>query len=450
MKYNLSKGNLFRNMLKFSLPFLLSYFLQTLYGMADLVIAGQFYGAEVISAVSIGSQIMHMLTVMIVGLAMGSTVLIGQRVGAEDRAGISRIIGNTMLLFTGIALISTLFLTFTNTVIVRIMRTPVEAINDTENYLRICFLGIPFIIAYNILSSVFRGLGDSKSPMKFIMVACLANILLDYLFMGAFGMRASGAALATVISQLLSVLYALYSIRRRGEEGLRLRREDFRISGKAMRALLGIGFPIMCQDGFIQVSFLLITVIANQRGVEIAAAVGIVEKLISFLFLVPSTMLSTVSTIAAQNLGAGERQRAEKVLFYGIGIAAGIGLLFAVLFQFISAPVFALFTSDEEVRAFAVQYMSTYVLDCMVAGIHFPFSGYFSASNRSILSFIHNFLSVLLVRVPGAYLATVLYPDSLYAMGLAAPLGSLLSAVICVLFYVRGKKKIISNVISEK
>lgn len=476
-QHNLAKGDLFHNMILFSLPYLLSYFLQTLYGLADLLIAGRFNGADVISAVSIGSQVMHMVTVMIVGLAMGTTVMIGRFVGAEDDDGIRRAIGNTVSLFTMIAAAATLALLGLTQPIVHLLSTPPEAVPGALAYLRICFAGIPFIVAYNILSSIFRGMGDSRSPMLFIAVACVLNILLDLLFMGPMQMGAAGAALATVVAQAASVAFALVGIRKTrmdrqkraaadtgtsiksqghasGVAGARSKakqNEGWWAAARADRSawwdpamlqqILSIGLPIACQDGFIQISFLIITVIANRRGVDISAAVGIVEKTISFLFLVPSSMLSTVSTIAAQSIGAGDPARARQTLRYGVGIASGIGLLFAILFQFISAPFFTLFTKDPVVQALAVQYMCTYVFDCVVAGIHFPFSGFFSASGLSILSFIHNLCSVILVRIPGAWLATKLFPDSLYAMGIAAPAGSLLSALICIGFYIALRKK---------
>lgn len=476
-QHNLAKGDLFHNMILFSLPYLLSYFLQTLYGLADLLIAGRFNGADVISAVSIGSQVMHMVTVMIVGLAMGTTVMIGRFVGAEDDDGIRRAIGNTVSLFTMIAAAATLALLGLTQPIVQLLSTPPEAVPGALAYLRICFAGIPFIVAYNILSSIFRGMGDSRSPMLFIAVACALNILLDLLFMGPMQLGAAGAALATVVAQAASVAFALVGIRKtrmdrqqRGTADVRNASADADTEkskgaqGQASEAttpsngrtrtdrsawwdpamlqqILSIGLPIACQDGFIQISFLIITVIANRRGVDISAAVGIVEKTISFLFLVPSSMLSTVSTIAAQSIGAGNPARARQTLRYGVGLASGIGLLFAILFQFISAPFFTLFTKDPVVQALAVQYMCTYVFDCVVAGIHFPFSGFFSASGLSILSFIHNLCSVILVRIPGAWLATKLFPDSLYAMGIAAPAGSLLSALICIGFYIALRKK---------
>lgn len=438
-QHNLAKGNLFHNMVLFSLPYLLSYFLQTLYGLADLLIAGQFNGADVISAVSIGSQVMHMLTVMIVGLAMGTTVMIGRFVGAEDEFGIQRAIGNTISLFVMVALVATAALLCLVQPIISVLSTPPEAVQGAHAYLRICFAGIPFIVAYNVLSSIFRGMGDSRSPMIFIAVACIVNILLDILFMGPMQLGAAGAALGTVVAQAASVAFALYSIWKKNM--IQIHASDLRLDGMLFRQILGIGVPIACQDGFIQISFLVITVIANRRGLDISAAVGIVEKTISFLFLVPSSMLSTVSTIAAQSIGAGDLTRARKTLRYGIGITVSIGLFFSILFQFISGPFFALFAKDPVVQELAVQYMRTYVLDCMVAGVHFPFSGFFSASGLSILSFIHNLCSVLLVRIPGAWLATKLFPDTLYAMGLAAPAGSLLSAIFCLVFYLVLRRK---------
>lgn len=432
-QYNLSKGNLLHNMIWFSLPYLMGYFLQTLYGLADLLIAGQFNGADVISAVSIGSQVMHMVTVMLVGIAMGSTVMIGQFVGAEDERKISKAIGNTITLFTMIAVAVTLALHICIYPIVRLLSTPAEAVSGTVAYLQVCFTGIPFIIAYNVLSSIFRGMGDSKSPLVFISIACFVNIVLDVIFMGPMHMGAAGAAYGTVLAQAVSVIIASFSIVRK--RLFTVKKSDLRPEGAILQKILGVGVPIACQDGFIQISFMVITVIANQRGVDISAAVGIVEKTISFLFLVPSSMLSTVSTIAAQSVGAGDMVRARKTLRYGVYISFGVGMFFAVLFQFISAPVFSLFTKDPVVREYAVQYMRTYVIDCAIAGIHFPFSGFFSACNASVLGFVHNLCSVILVRVPGTWLATKLYPETLYAMGLAAPAGSLLSALICAALY---------------
>ena len=440
MEKNLTQGSIFKNIVVFSLPFLLSYFLQTLYGMADLFIAGQFNGANVISAVSIGSQVMHMFTVMIVGLAMGGTVLIGQAVGARDSKNVSNVIGNTITLFIIIAIFITFILLVLCRKIVLVVQTPIESIDETISYLKICFIGIPFIVTYNVISSIYRGLGDSKSPMIFITIACVINIILDYLFMGILGMKASGAAIATVLAQTFSVIISIVFMTKT-KNRIKISKTDLILKSKTARSILKIGVPVCCQDGFIQISFMIITVIANRRGVDVAAAVGIVEKIICFLFLVPSTMLSTVSSIAAQNIGAGFFDRAEKTLWLGTSIAAAIGLIFALVFQFAAKPILSLFTSENVVIDLGVQYIKSYVFDCFFAAIHFSFSGYFCAMGKSIISFIHNVISIICVRIPGAYLAAKLYPQTLFPMGMAAPLGSALSAMICVLAFFVCRKK---------
>ena len=440
MEKNLTTGSVFKNLILFSLPYLLSYFLQTLYGMADLFIIGQYDGVASTTAVSIGSQIMHMITVVIVGLAMGTTVSIAQAIGANDKKRASKAVGNTVILFMGVAVVGMTLLLMLVHPIVSVMSTPSEAVNGTVTYLMICFLGIPFITAYNIISSIFRGMGDSKSPMYFIAVACVANIVLDYLFMGALKLGPAGAALGTTISQAISVLVSLIVIIKR--KSIVLAKTDFRPHRPVMGKILSIGIPIAVQDGLIQVAFIVITIIANQRGLNDAAAVGIVEKIMSFLFLVPSSMLSAVSALGAQNIGAGKQERAIASLRYAVLITVGFGVLVSILIQFTAGPIVSLFTDGNasdgaDVIRLGSQYLRGYIFDCIFAGIHFSFSGYFCACGKSGLSFLHNILSISLVRIPGVYLTSKMFQTTLFPMGLATAAGSLLSVVICVIaFYV--------------
>lgn len=265
MEKNLTTGSVLKTVLHFSLPYLLSYFLQTLYGMADLFIIGQFNSVESTTAVSIGSQVMHMLTVMVVGLAMGATVMIGQAVGAQKYKQASQAIGNTVTLFMALSIILTAALLLAVKPIINIMSTPSEAVSGTVSYLTICFIGIPFITAYNIISSIFRGMGDSKSPMYFITVACFANIILDYLFIGSMKLGPAGAALGTTLSQTISVVVSLAVILKR-KTGIILTKENFKPRHETMAGLLKIGIPVALQDGFIQISFIIITIFANKRG----------------------------------------------------------------------------------------------------------------------------------------------------------------------------------------
>ena len=446
MERNLTTGSVLKNVIIFSLPYLLSYFLQTLYGMADLFIIGQFEGVASTTAVSIGSQVMHMITVMLVGLAMGTTVSIGQAIGSKDKKRVAEGIGNTVILFMGVALVLMTVLLLLTKPIVTVMSTPQEAVMGTISYLTICFIGIPFITAYNIISAIFRGMGDSKSPMYFIAIACAANIVLDYVFIGGLHLGPAGAALGTTCAQAVSVVISLFMIIRQRKE-LALSRKDFRLNHNIMGQILKIGIPIALQDGFIQVAFMIITIIANQRGLNDAAAVGIVEKIISFLFLIPSSMLSTVSALGAQNIGAGKRQRANETLRYAVLITVGFGIIVGIFMQFFASPVVALFTDTSDAQGAEVvrlggQYLRGYVWDCMFAGIHFSFSGYFCACGKSGLSFLHNIIAITLVRIPGVYLASTLFPDTLFPMGLATAAGSLLSAIICVVaFTILNRKK---------
>ncbi len=440
MKMQLTEGNVLKNLVRFSLPFLLSYFLQTLYGLADLFIAGQFHGAEVITAVSVGSQIMHMLTVIIVGLAMGPAVLIGHAVGENNRSRIKTIISTAAVLFAVISVVFTVLLILLCPQIVKIVSTPAESVEQTKLYLLICFAGIPFITAYNVIASVFRGLGDSKSPMIYIAIACFINIVLDFVFMGTMNLGAEGAAIATVLAQAVSVGISLIAaIAKRKKEHPETEKPKF--STKEAKEIFKIGIPVACQDGFIQISFLLITVIANKRGVNVAAAVGIVEKIISFLFLVPSSLLSSVSAIASQNIGARKMERAEKTLSYGIRLGLCAGLIFAVLFQFFARNVICLFTTETEVVRFGCQYIKTYVFDCVFAAIHFCFSGYFCACGKSVYAFLHNVISIIFVRIPGAYFASVIFTQTLLPMGMAATCGSMLSSIICAIIFKHLHKK---------
>lgn len=435
MEKNLTQGSVLKTILSFSLPFLMANFLQTLYGLADLFIIGQFDGVASTTAVSIGSQVMHMLTVMIIGLAMGATVMIGRAIGANKKDEASQAIGNTVTLFLIVSVALTCILLLCVKGIVSIMSTPEEAVSGTITYLVICFIGIPFITAYNIISSIFRGLGDSKSPMYFVAVACVTNIVLDYIFIGGFNMGPAGAALGTTLSQTVSVITALITIRRK-QSGLSLKREYFRPKKQIMGDILKVGVPVSLQDGFIQISFLVITMIANQRGLIDAAAVGIVEKIIGIIFLVPSSMLSTVSALTAQNVGAGLMDRAKQTLKYAICITAGFGIVVSLVTQLIANPMVGLFTDSAEVIVAGGQYLRGYVFDCVFAGIHFCFSGYFCACGLSGISFLHNSISIVCARIPLAYLASVTFPATLLPMGLATTAGSSVSVAICVIAFI--------------
>lgn len=431
---NLTEGSIMGNIASFAIPYMAAYFLQILYGLADLFIVGQYCDVDSTTAVSNAAQVMYMLTVVVIGLAMGTTVRIGRAVGAKDERQVSRIIGSTFVFFLTLSIVLCIVLFLLRSQIVLLINTPVEAISEATDYLTITFIGIPFIVCYNIIASIFRGMGDSRTPMYLIGLTCVENILLDYLFIGYFDMGAMGAAMGTTISQMCSVIISVLVIRKH-RSIMNVSRKDFRWDGKTISEMLKIGVPVALQDGFIQVAFLTITVIANSRGLYDAAAVGIVEKSIGLIFIIPSAMLSTVSTISAQNIGAKKMDRAKKTLKYALLVTMTYGIVIGIVLQFVPEPIVRLFTNNEQVIHAGGEYLRGYAWDATMAGMHFCFSGFFTALGLSIISFSHNVASIVLVRIPLSYWTCITFPTTLYPMGLAIPAGSLLSVIICVVVY---------------
>lgn len=441
---DLTQGSILGNIMTFSLPYVLAYFLQILYGLADLFVIGQFCNVDSTTAVSNGAQVMYLFTCVVIGLAMGTTVCLGRAVGAKDQHRASNIIGNTATMFLCLSVVLASVLLIFRNAIVSLIDTPAEAVGATCDYLTICFIGIPFIMAYNIIASIFRGLGDSKSPMYFVAIACVVNIILDYLFIGWMGLGAKGAALGTTLSQAFSVMVALTAIRKH-RQVFDVHRENFKLQKPIISNILKVGFPIAMQDGFIQIAFIAITVIANGRGLYDAAAVGIVEKFIGLVFIVPSAMLSTVSAISSQNIGARQVSRAQRTMWYAMTITTSYGIIMAITMQFVPDMAVRMFTDDVHVIGLGAEYLRGYVWDCIFAGLHFCFSGFFTACGYSIISFAHNFVSIVCARVPLVYLASEMYPDTLYPMGLATCFGSVLSCIVCIVAYQWVRKKILSQ-----
>ena len=437
---DLTVGNVKKTMLVFALPYLLSCFLQTFYGLVDMYVVGLYDSASVTTAVAIGSQVMHLLTVMIVGLAMGVTVELGRAIGAHDFKKASRAVETSVFFFVGLSFVLMVAVILLAKPLTLVMMTPLEARTNTSVYLVICGAGLPFIVAYNLISSIYRGIGDSRSPLIFIAIACVVNIILDFLFVGYCGLGANGAALATVSAQAVSVAFSLIMLKKKGL-GFETSKERTHFYRDSFRSVIGVGLPVALQDGFIQVAFIVITVIANSRGLIVSTSVGVVEKIICFLFLVPSAFLSAISAITAQNMGAGKRDRARESLRFGLMVTVSWGLLCFIVCQIMPGVLVGLFRSESEIITAGSQYLRAYSVDCVFAALHFCFSGYFCGDQKSGISFLHNLISVIFFRIPGTYLAVKLFPNTLYPMGLAAPIGSLVSFLICLGFYYYYRKK---------
>lgn len=389
---SLTRGAVLPALVRFSLPYLLAVFLQQLYGLADLLAAGMFNGADIVTAVSVGSQFMHMFTAVTIGLASGCTVAVSRAAGAGNQKELDRAINASVWVFGVYAVLMHMILFCLPDVILQLLQVPEQAIEQARLYLLICFAGIPFIVAYNVIACIYRGRGDSMTPLAFVGAACFGNIFLDFLFMGPFGMKAAGAALATVFGQILSVALAVFWMKKTrfiDREALMARP-----SKKSVKALLTVGVPIAFQDGFIQIAFLIITAIGNSRGLIDAAAIGITEKVISFLFLVPSSLSQSLSAMAGQNVGAGLYQRAARALWDAIGLCLAWSALMILLCETAGSWLIGLFISDGAVIHAGAVYLSSYILDLIGVSFHFCLGTYFCVFQKSGLSFLQNFLSV--------------------------------------------------------
>ena len=440
---DLTSGSVLRVLLRFSLPYMLSSFLQMLYSAVDMFVVGRYADTAAISAVSVGGKISSLITVVIMGLSTGATVLIGNRVGERDGPAASAAIGNTISLFAMIAAVITPMMIVLTPAAVRLVQTPQAAVGDANTYVLICACGLPFITAYNLACCILRAIGDSRTPVRFILIACLVNVALDFLLVGCFSLGVGGAAAATVAAQSVAAVSAVvYLLRHRAAYAFS--RRDLKPHRAEMGRILKVGLPVAVQDGCLHVYFIILTVIANSRGLTDSAGVGIVETIMNFVFLVSFSVESALVTITAQNIGAGKPQRACRSTYYAVLIAGGFGVLMALLCQLFSVRFVALFTMDAQVAAAGAAYLRTYSIDTAIGGAVICVNGYLCGKGSSGIVFLQNILSIVLVRLPVAYFMSMLHPESMAYMGASSPAGSAFSMVFLALYLFIKKDLLIS------
>ncbi|MCF0146879.1 MAG: MATE family efflux transporter [Clostridium sp.] len=412
------------------MPLLFASLLQALYGAADLFVVGQFSDSSAVSAVAIGSQVMQTITGIILGISMGATVLIGKCVGEKNNEGVSKAIGSLSILFIIFALILTPIMLLATDSAISVMHTPIEAVEYTRQYIIICSLGIPFIIGYNAVSAIFRGIGDSRTPVYFVLIACVINIAVDIILVGVFNFGAVGAAIATISAQAISFIIAIIYMWKKGFS-FEIKRKHFKLDRESCKYILIVGFPLALQDALVNISFLIITSVINTMGVIASASVGVVEKLIIFAMLPPTAFASAVSAMAAQNIGAGKTKRARKVLYYGIIYSLIFGIIAAVYSQISPEKLTAIFSKDSEVIKVASQYLMSFSIDCIMVSFVFCMNGYFSGQGKSTISLAHSLVATFMFRIPLTYIISKIEGVTLYEIGFAAPISTFVSIIIC-------------------
>lgn len=439
-EHDFTQGAILPALLKFALPVLLALLLQAMYGAVDLQVVGKFGTAADISAVSTGSQIMQSVTVVITGLAMGVTVLLGQKLGEDKPEEAGRAVGSGICLFAAVALVVTALMLAAAPQLATVMHAPADAYAGTVTYVRICSGGALFIVAYNLVGSIFRGLGDSQMPLLTVFIACVLNIGGDLLLVGGFGMGVAGAAIATVFAQAVSVVLSLLIIRRK-RLPFTLTCRDLRFDRAVIGKILRLGSPVALQDVLVNLSFLAIIAIANSMGTIASAGVGVAEKLCAFVMLVPSAYMQSMSAFVAQNVGAGKEDRAQKALLCGVAssLAAGLVMFWAAFFH--GDVLAGLFAEDTAVIAAAWEYLKAYAIDCLLTSFLFCFTGYFNGHGNTVFVMLQGFAGAIGVRLPVAFLMSRVSPGSLFHLGLSTPASTVVQIGLCLGWYLWQKRK---------
>lgn len=439
-KSDFTQGSILKKLIAFMLPILGALVLQAAYGAVDLLVVGRFGSTAGLSAVSTGSQVLNLVTFVVTQLAMGVTVLIARRMGEKRPEQIGAIIGGSAVVFAIIT--AALFIGMVGFAqpISALMQAPEEALEKTASYVRICGGGIFFIVAYNLLSAIFRGLGDSKSPLLFVAVACAVNIVGDLMLVAVFHMDAAGAAIATVFAQAISVVFAILLLVRRGLP-FKIGKHDFRFNDQCRQALK-IGLPLALQEGLTQGSFLALCAFVNRLGLAASSGYGVANKIVNFVMLVPSALMQSMASFVSQNVGANDEKRARQAMFTGAGVGLCIGCIVFLLVLFKGDVLTALFSTEPEVIQNGFDYLKGFALETIVTAVLFSMIGYFNGHNQTVWVMAQGLIQTLLVRLPLAYYMSVQPNASLTNIGLSAPIATIVGIVLNAIYYIKLKKQV--------
>lgn len=432
-KNDFTQGNILKKLAAFMLPILGALVLQAAYGAVDLLVVGRFGSTIGLSAVSTGSQVLNLVTFVVTQLAMGVTVLIARYLGEKKPELIGSVIGGAAVVFTLLsAVLFVVMVGFARSISV-LMQAPAEAVALTASYVRICGSGIFFIVAYNLLAAVFRGLGDSKSPLLFVLVACVVNIIGDLVLVAGFHLDAAGAAGATVAAQAVSVVCAVVILLKKTLP-FTIRKSDFRLNLQS-RKFLSIGLPLALQEFLTQLSFLALCAFVNRLGLEASSGYGVACKIVNFAMLIPSSLMQSMASFVSQNMGAGNPKRAKKAMFTGIGIGLAFGCAMFALVFFRGDLLSNVFTTDVAVIQNAFAYLKGFASETLATAVLFSMVGYFNGSDKTVWVMVQGLVQTLLVRLPMAYIMSIQPNASLTMIGLAAPTSTVVGIVLNVCFF---------------
>lgn len=433
-KADFTQGNILKKLVAFMMPVLGALILQAAYGAVDLLVVGRFGSTSGLSAVSTGSQVLNLVTFVVTQFAMGITVLIARYLGEKRPERIGAVIGGGAVVFTMMSVALFIAMVGFARPISVLMQAPAEAVDLTASYVRICGAGIFFIVAYNLLSAIFRGLGDSKSPLLFVLVACIVNIIGDLVLVAGLHMDAAGAAIATVTAQALSVVFAVMLLLKK-DLPFAITKKDFRLNPQC-RKFLKIGLPLALQEFLTQISFLALCAFVNRLGLEASSGYGVACKIVNFAMLVPSSLMQSMASFVSQNIGAGKKKRAKQSMFTGIGVGLAVGCVVFVLVLFKGDVLCSAFSTDAAVIRNGFAYLKGFAPETLVTAIMFSMVGYFNGNNKTVWVMTQGLIQTLLVRLPLAYFMSIQPNASLTKIGLAAPVATTVGIVLNVGFFI--------------
>ena len=432
-KADFTSGSITKKLIGFMLPILAALILQSMYSAIDLLIVGRFGSAEGISGVSTGASILQLFTFTVVALTTGVTVLIGQYLGTGEPGKIGRLLGNAVCFFLVLSAVLSLVLIILARPIAILMQAPEEALNATTLYIRICGAGFVFVVFYNFISCIFRGLGNSRLPLLFVAIACVANILGDLFFVAVLKLNVAGAALATIISQAISVVISLLVIRKQALP-FKLSRKDFTF-GLEVFHFLKIGAPLALQEILTNVTFLAICAFVNKLGLEASSGYGVSQRIVGFVMLIPASIIQSMSSFVAQNVGAGNEARAKKAMRTGMVIGVIIGIPVAIL-TFLHGDILAsVFTDNPAYITRAAEFLRGFAPEAIITSILFSFLGYFNGHSKSTFVMIQGLIQSFMIRLPFSYIMSIRPDASLTYIGQAAPLATLIGIVMCFIYF---------------
>lgn len=438
-KTDFTQGRILPKLAFFMLPILGALVLQAAYGAVDLLVVGRFGSTSGLSAVSTGSQVLNLVTFVVTQLAMGVTVLIARYLGEKRPQYIGQVIGGAAVVFTLLAAALFVVLVFFARLISSLMQAPAEALDLTASYVRICGSGIFFIVAYNMLSALFRGLGDSRSPLIFVLVACIVNVIGDLVLVAGFHLDAAGAAIATVAAQAVSVICAIAMLLKK-ELPFKIHRSDFKPNPQCKK-FLGIGLPLALQEFLTQLSFLALCAFVNRLGLEASSGYGVACKIVNFAMLIPSSLMQSMASFVSQNVGAGNEKRAKKAMFTGMGVGIVIGCIVFAFVMFKGDLLTGIFTTDAAVVQNGYDYLKGFALETIVTAVLFSMVGYFNGHDKTVWVMVQGLVQTLLVRLPLAYYMSIQPDASLTKIGFAAPEATIFGIVLNVIFYLWMNRK---------